>query len=67
MRLDEVSGGAVVFLKCGCCGVRGPAPTFGQIWVAIVTPCAAHRGRLGEPLLLPPTVEVSPFVRSQPS
>ena len=67
MRLDEIGGGAVVFLSCGCCGLRGPAPIFGRIWVAVLTPCLAHQGRNGEPLLLPLDHEVSPFARTKPT
>ena len=51
MRLDEVSGG-LVFLGCGCCGIRGPVPTFGRIWVTVLRPCAGHNARFAEPLLL---------------
>ena len=67
MRLDEVGGGAVVFLSCGCCGVRGPAPTFGRIWVAVLTPCLAHQERSDGPLLLPLDHEVSAFAPAQPA
>ena len=52
MRLDEVSGGGVVFLGCGCCGIRGPVLVFGRIWVQVLTPCGVHVDRVAEPLLL---------------
>jgi hypothetical protein len=67
MRLDQVSGGGVVFLACGCCGTRGPVPMFGRIWVDVLTPCAVHEGRVAEPLLLAVDVEVTPFLRPQPA
>ena len=67
MRLDEVSGGGVVFLGCGCCGIRGPVPVFGRIWVEVLTPCAVHGDRVAEPLLLAVDEEVTPFLRPQPA
>lgn len=64
MRIDEIGGGALVFLSCGCCALRGPVPTFGRIWVQIVTPCDSHRDRRDEPLLLPIDHHVSPSLRT---
>jgi hypothetical protein len=65
MRLDEVSGESVVYLGCGCCGIRGPIPVFGRIWVAVLTPCAVHGDRVAEPLLLAVDEDVTPFLRPQ--
>jgi hypothetical protein len=65
-RLNEVPGGAVVFLGCGCAGWRSPALTFGRIWVSLTKACPAHQGREGEPLLLAMDTQVSPFVRTTP-
>jgi hypothetical protein len=64
MRIDEIGGGAVVFLSCGCCALRGPVPTFGRIWVQIVKPCDSHSDRHDVPLLLSVDHHVSPFVRT---
>ncbi len=45
MCVSDVPIGMLVFLRCGCSGLRGKAVFQGAIPVAIQQPCATHRDR----------------------
>src|SRR5262245_8365644 len=62
--IEQVPRGALVFLTCGCAGVRGVLhPTGKAALVVIHQPCAAHAGEKGQPRSLRRGELVSPFVR----
>ena len=64
MPVGEVPIGSLVYLECGCCGLRGVSPPNMPVPVAIQQNCATHRDEPSPRLvLLKATDEVSPLTR----
>ena len=62
MSVSEVPIGSLVFLECGCCGVRGVSPPETFVPVAIQRACPAHRNEpVPRLVLLKAAALVSPF------
>lgn len=65
MSVSEVPVGSLVFLDCGCCGLRGVGPLNTRVRVAIHQNCATHHNEpLPRLLALKATEEISPFTRT---
>ena len=41
-RAGDVLAGTLVFLDCGCAGIRGISPREGPVLVAVQRPCEDH-------------------------
>lgn len=40
--VGKVRPGALVFMECGCAGIRGVSPPDGPVLIVVERPCAIH-------------------------